>query len=193
MKIILKIIIFAIAGALLLAIAKYWYADYLYANGKVAEAVEMSPLEPLYKIEMAKTYAKVGGVSLAEKEIEFVRTNHPRNVKLLKEIAGIYDDLNELEKENEVLRYLSTLAPTDAQIWHSLALSYGKIGEMEKSKETALYVIEMKPNYKLARKYLANIYLSEGEREKAKDQYEYILEYISPDDQEIHDALNKIM
>lgn len=188
-----KIFVVLVASYLLISVARYWLADYSYAQGKITSALALSPNEPLYHIELAKIYASYGQTDSAHEQLNIVKNSSPHNVKLLKEVANVYSDLEENENENIQLQQIAKLAPTDVQNWYRLALSYGKIGQLDTSKEILLNIIAMKPDYKLARKFLANIYTSEENYDEARKQYEYILKYISPEDEEIKMQLNKFL
>lgn len=154
-----------VTGYLLARALIYWSADFLYARGGITNtefAVLLNPNEAVYHTQLAEEYAKDKEQIPAYNEARAAEALSPRNVKVLKQVAGVYSDLAQsnrsfLVNENEILLRLTKLAPTDAYVYYQLSLSYAKMEKMDKAQETLAKTLELKPDYKLAQqlqKYL---------------------------------------
>lgn len=131
---------------LLLATVKYWLADYYFAQGNYERAVTLSPKEPLFRIEYAKTLPE----EPANRELLEIETEFPRNIKVLKSLSLAFSDLKDYKKENQILQNLLIFAPTDPWVTYQLALSFGKLGDTKLLKEYLQKTLELKPDYQKA-------------------------------------------
>ena len=137
---------------MLQALARYWLADYYFAKGDIEsleKAVMMVPREAVYHDKLAEEYKDISP-QLAQVQLELSIKLSPRNIKLLKSAASIYDDFGELDSALAIYKKLTVLAPTDAQVWYSLALTQVKLGNSDEAKRILLKVFEMKPDYEKA-------------------------------------------
>lgn len=164
-------------GYLLVTTAKYWLADYYFAQGGIdnlKKAIALSPNEAVYHDRLAAEYSQFAP-ELAASELKKAISLSPRNTKILKSAASIYSDLGEDQKSLEIYNRLTELAPTDAQVWYQLALTHAKLKNFDKSLEILEKVLALKPDYELALK-LKNLTTSpstspsglEGDKESVK-------------------------
>jgi len=162
-----------IIGCGLLALGRYWAADYYYAKGigsnnngdynaaieALEKAKELSAGEALIKIELAQALAYDRQVEKAEQTIEEAIELAPRHIKVMQLTANVYGDLGEIEGDYylaqiAVLEKLAQMAPTDAKTTYTLALTYTRVGEMEKAKQLMEKTVALKPNYEKAKRLL---------------------------------------
>lgn len=149
-----KVIIYLIAGYLLLATFKYWLADYYYAQGYAQRAVELNPYEPSYRVLLAETYIKLGNIIKADSELSSA-LGTGRNIKILKQVASSYGEMGAInsyyyQREQEILMRAGALAPTDPQIFYNLALSYLKSGNLQEARNALEKALKLKPDYEKA-------------------------------------------
>ncbi len=223
-KILILFVLCAMSYALF-AIAKFWYVDLFYAQGKrqnaqkelakafrqLTKTVKLSPKEPIYHDELAKTTSDLCLVFAQQDEAtisgQFLQkaidesnkavSLSPRNVILQLSRAKIFLKLSSINPDYtlealRVLKKTSTLAPTYVKIFYHLGLAYEQLGETQKAMEVLKKTIEMKTNYRNARFKLGLLYSEFAENEKAKEQFEYILKKISPEDEPCKQQLQKL-
>jgi len=220
------IIISCFSGTTILYfIFSYFWADTRYALGKahnnqggyvkgqtyLKEAIELSPFEPVFHLELANSYAGIATslhelkkdsealafVDLAISESVKATSLSPANVNLLRSRAWILLKLSEIDPKysgfaKDTLILATQKAPTDAKLLYNLALTYMRTGEVEKSIEEVEKVIEIKPNYKEARYLYALVLIDNGNTNEASKQLNYILEKIDPNDLNSQNLLKKI-
>lgn len=168
----------------LFIIGKYWSADYLYAAGKkenrlsqplsaakkLEQAISLSPQEPLYHDELARSYATLAvylwqqeeattAAKLAQgalTETHKATTLSPRNLNLkrsqinvLSQLAAINPDF--LLQTLPVFEDLKILAPTDAKVFYTLGITYAQLGQKQKALEVLEKAILLKPDYDKAK------------------------------------------
>jgi Tfp pilus assembly protein PilF len=151
-----KLIIIIITSYLIQVTAHYWLADYYYTQGgklNLERAVELSPNEAIYRTKLAQEYVG-SSPQLVEEQLNLAIELSPKNIKLLKQVAKIQNDIGQPEASLNTYKIAASLAPTDAQTWYSLALAYVKVGNVGKSKKTLEKTLELKPNYEMAQKLM---------------------------------------
>ncbi len=166
------------------ATVKYWYADYLYAQGenfyeernyekaveRLKKATNLTFREGLYHSKLASIYAsyaldngeaknKESLIALADQEAKAAESLSPRNIKILQEIVNTYSDLGEIDevyfwRSLEVLNRLTVLAPTDARIFYITGITYLKVGEYEQGIKMLEKAVVLKSDYEKAKSLL---------------------------------------
>ena len=196
---------------LLFLVGRYWYADTLYNKGKIANtgekpemgadylqnAIKISPREPLYHNEIAKSYVLTGNAESALSESQKAIDLSPANVNLKRSrfsylIMFAADDPAHLIPAGEVLTSAISQAPTDAKLYYNLGLVYARTGSIDEAISILEKTIELKANYRDARLALAYLLIDKGEKLQAKEHLEYVLQYIDPNDSLAQQALESV-
>lgn len=173
---ILSVIIFS--GYVIFIICKYWYSDYLYAQGKnynsagrpdiaikyLVPSVILSNDQPVIKGELAISYALLAQeekdyIALAEKEINSAVSNSPNNLNLIKTQFGIFIRLLEIDPKfalnaKNALDRAIELSPNDPKLYYNLGLLFARGGNFENAVNSLNKAIELKPNYEEPKKAL---------------------------------------
>lgn len=171
-----KFFIFLILTAtcyLLIAIVRYWFADTLYSKAKnlnrgddprsaqplIISALNISPNEPLYHLELSESYTKLGLPEKAMAESQKAIELSPNNVNLKRAQFSMYIRLSLINPEYltpavEVLERAIQRAPTDAKLFYNLGLTYARLGQIDKAINIMQKTIELKPNYNEAKQAL---------------------------------------
>lgn len=172
-KYILLIPLFLVALYLITLISRYWYADYIYAQGGIEntqKALKYFPEEENYHYQLASEYTQMALVgndkkyaSLASGYVKNIYKYNPYNVKLIKASANMLVQLIEVDKiyANEALFYLthlSNIAPTDPSVDYLFALTYLQLDDLELAKFYAQSALIKKPNWQNPQKVLNLIY-----------------------------------
>ena len=184
----------------LFTVAKYWYADYLYAKNtteSLKQAVRYFPNESVFRVSLAEHYDGEEKTIEAFEEAQKAVNLSPRNVKLIKQVGIVYLSLAEKDPKYydyayKTFNYLASLAPTDAWVFYYLGRTSLLMGNTEDSLKYLNFALEIMPRNKNARKLRAYIYLELNSKKEAKDDLLYILENISPDDPEIKKLMSDL-
>ncbi len=199
-KILIALILFATLYTLY-AISKYWFADIFYNKGRMAntnedpdlaiksltKAINLSPNEPLYRNEIAKSFVLAGNADSALSESQKAISFSPANANLKRSRFSLLvmlsaTDPSYLIPAGSVLIEAIEQAPTDAKLYYNLALVYARTGQIDKALETLQKTIELKANYKEARLAYAFLLIEKKQNAEAREQLEYILKFIDPND-----------
>jgi len=216
-----KILIAAVGFAalfILLLIARYWYADTLYARAKnlniiekpkeavplLTKAVAISPKEALYHQGLSESYTLLAistqnqdFIDSAMEEIQTAINLSPANVNLKRAKFTMFIKLALVDPDYligaiEALEESLAQAPTDAKLYYNLGLTYYRIGQTDKAAEILQKTIELKSNYKDARIAYAVILDEKGRKQEAISHLEYILTNIEPNDELTKQTLEEI-
>lgn len=214
-----------VCGLLGFGVLQYWSADLSYARAQTAQrtgdyaraiaffrgAINLSPSEALYHVDLASAYADLAVAELGAEEkqlsdsfmnaavetVDTARTLSPSNVRILKAAANTYATLGDREPEYflktlEVTERLASIAPTDPSVHYQRALTLAKIGYTKEAIVSAEIAVNMKEDYKIARRLLGYLYGSEKDTENARKHLRYILDRISPDDIDVQKQLESL-
>lgn len=151
------------AGYLMLTVARYWMADYHYAQKKFLLAAQMMPNNAIYRAALAHEYATSGEIQEALAEISQISSKTPRDMRVLKSIARTWAALGQnepiyVQNEIQALLHIKTLAPTDAANTHQLAIAYYKAGDYKNALDAIEKTLQLKPNHKQARIFKEFLY-----------------------------------
>lgn len=223
-----KIALLLIIGFTLFALYKigvYWHSDSLYSKGKsynasqeflegrkyLAQAVTLSPNEPIFWDELSKSTAAISVLvseareeekvnelaTLAISESDHAISLSPRNTNLTRNRTFILERLSAIEPSYllakiTVLEDLIPYAPTDASLYYALGLTQERIGQRSEALKNLDQAITLKANYKNARFARALILINLGKNKEAREELIYILEKIEPNDNLVRQELEKI-
>ncbi len=149
-----------ITGYLLFSIARYWYADLLYAQGQTQEALALFPNEPNYNDKFATTLSEIALEKPEFAEIAYAYAQNaidlnPYNLNLRKSYANVLLDLGKIDPKYVLpaiddLQEAARLAPTDPAILYILGQVYAQNKDYIKAVEYFEKAIKLKPDYKKA-------------------------------------------
>jgi len=152
----------ALAASWLLATSvRFWVADYLYASGRINEAIALSPNEATYHSAFARATVE------QNPEVSYQASNRalelsPKNTNILRERALLLSQLSDKYPRHrddtlETLNALMALAPTDPGVHYRLGLFYANAGDKQKAIESTLKALRLKPDYQNALRLLDDL------------------------------------
>lgn len=171
-----------ISGSLILSVfalfilGRYWYSDTLYAEGKLAEAIKLSPGESVYWLEIAKS-SKNAAMELSESgdnknaivvandadnEAKNALVLSPNNINTRKIATDIYTDLSAIDSSylltaRQIIIDTVPLAPTDAKVFYLLGAANARINQNSEAINALKYALVLKPIYDDAQSLLRQL------------------------------------
>lgn len=155
-------IVLLVTCYLLVITIRYWYADFLYAQGKIESletAISISPNEGLYHSDLSALYLESDNITKALQESDKALFLSPYNLNFRKSRTNMFIKFSEkdpkyLTKAIDLLEDSAKLAPTEARIQYTLGLLYAKANDFEKAIAALEKTIYLKSNYIEVRKSL---------------------------------------
>lgn len=182
--------------------------DYSSAHNFAQKALDLSPGNPNYIINLSDSSAKIALITKdnnqtyidqASKLANQAVSISPANINFWKQRGQIYYYLSTLDNKYfytavESLLQASKLAPTDAKMYYSL----GKFLETASMPDDAAFyyqkAIDLKSNYDYAYAALGEIYFNQKKYDQAKTNLEQTLKYAptNTDAQKLLDEIKKL-